>query len=216
MATRYIRPEDVGWTNGTYRTTGCNGPYIATDRGQDSLACCRCHNIRNLMYAGMAASVCSTGSRAFHKLVEMFPFVEFTHIACANLSIIVYPLRPLSGSDSMSRDRLKQVFLAWHDLKIANREINHTQVFSRVGYHPVVLPNANTTAYADYGDDDGVKLIQPSSPEGTKRLRVVNMDKVVASGRYMYLVNYMQTLQVLGILDRHTDKNAIYDRIEIF
>ena len=236
-AIRTIQPEDVNWVDyssndsahakATIYTPGCQGPFIANEKGQDSLACARCHNLRLLNYASKVAFLDNTRDIALlSKIIENFPFVEFAESKCGLYTddpnvrqspVIAYPLRSCRADPSLCEGRLKQVFKLWQQLKIANKEILTSQVFNRPGHHPVVLPNSETIQYEQYGGDEGVEFKPPSSPTSTKprRFKVVDMDKVFASGRHAYAVNFLQVAYLVGAVDypRDKDRNILYNKL---
>lgn len=219
MATsvRTIQPEEINWCDNkqpfvpTVNTPSCGGPFISSERGQDRLACARCQNIRNLAYDERAVWLSESREVSiFGRIVEDFPFVEFIRVACGQSSpaiTIVYPIRPSLSEVVFAKSKLKEQFMLWRSLRLGQKLVKFTQIFNRLGYHPVVLPNAETVVYENYGGNEGIEM----SSNG-KRFKVVDLDMAFKSGKHIHSINYVQSLYATGIRLGEID----YSNVEIF
>lgn len=207
-------PEDffsIKW-NETVNNPLCKGFLVNQEKGQDSLACCKCHLIRKLLYHDRVVSLEDTSD--FHAILEKHPFIEFNLILCGGMKYIVYPLTKVLMNIDLVIPKLKEQFLERKRLGIIDREIQELQIYNRVNHYPVIMPSSSTQRRSitytgkiqdtivgeGYASLDGTVQRLPEDTGVTIKNRIItvdNLDKAFESGKYMYIINLYQTLKLL-------------------
>jgi hypothetical protein len=149
-----------------------------------------------MIYDGKAVSMeHDNQTLIFNDIIAKYPYVEHAKVFCAKTNngySVVYPLREFRGDEEVIITKLKQYFLFRRELGIMDKEINADQVYCRDNYVPVVMPSA-TTVKRDtntLGGYEGVVI-------ENNVLRIVDLDKAYASGKYMYIINFYQTYEAI-------------------
>lgn len=218
-------PEDffsIKW-NETVNNPLCKGFLVNQEKGQDSLACCKCHLIRKLLYHDRVVSLedssetfsdVSRHPLDFRAILEKHPFIEFLSVTCGDMKYIVYPLRRTLMNIDLVIPKLKEQFLERKRLGIIDREIQELQIYNRVNHYPVIMPSPSTQRRSitytgkiqdtivgeGYASLDGTVQRLPEDAGVTIKNRIItvdNLDKAFESGKYMYIINLYQTLKLL-------------------
>lgn len=192
MSIRNFQNKDL-LTIGLYPSVKeCEGPHISTERGLDKLCCAKCFALRTLSYKKIMNSYSGPLMSICDDIVEKYKFVKYTKSECG-IPYFAYPNNILTAEITSIESCLKNFFKHRNTLFIADLEIKKSQILN-TDYNPtIVFPSNMTKKYTEYGDDSGV-LIEKSSPG---KLKVISLDDAFKSGKYMYIINYYQTIAIL-------------------
>lgn len=201
MSIRNLQPDNTNLFDNSLGTIIINTPlcksyHTSTERGQDSLACSRCHIIRKLLYDEEATTLESPKELSiFQEILIKFPFIECLIVKCGTNNTsgnVVIPLR--KGANNANPDlvesKLKEQFLLRKSRKLVDRRIERWQIYYRQNFHHIILPSENTEERDEFGGDEGVEFVNGS-------MKITNFDKMYKSGKYMYLVNYHQAKKLI-------------------
>jgi len=175
----------------------CNGAYTSEDKGRDAQCCCNCQIIRNAKYRGNPDAyeggwwICN--KPAFEFVSQYPPAKEACHISRCNQEkpMIFFYWRKMKISVDVSSGLIKEMFKLRHQMKLVEKSVKNFQIGVSKSGLPVVFPNSPIILQS-YGGDEGVEF-----SDDKKELYVVNLDEAFKSGKWMYLINYYQTLQFL-------------------
>jgi len=177
----------------TIKTLGCQGYYISRYKGHDGLCCARCHILRKMIYDEKAVMMeTPLQLDIFDELLEKYPFIEHARVFCADTESVVYPLREFKGDIDLVDRKLKEHFLYRKSMGVMDRQIDAKQIYYRSNYLPVIMPSPTTEKrdLETIGGNEGVVI-------DNNVLRVMDADKAFKSGKYMYVINYYQTYELV-------------------
>jgi hypothetical protein len=177
----------------------CKGFDVSPDKGQDVIVCCRCDFVRNALTCDFTSRrirvLIGTNERTlFATIRNKYPFVDNWNVNCGDRERIVYPVRKIEHDIDLTIRKIREQMVLWRELRIAEKSFTHDQLFTKLDFHPVVFPSENVIRYERFGNDEGVEF--KASDRGTL-IRIVDMDKVIKSGKHMYFVNYFQIMNLL-------------------
>jgi hypothetical protein len=184
----------------------CNGPEISTIKGEDSMCCVFCYDVRHLKYRGDGIVTDSPMVIEFVKKLDFFASNIgrnfFTLTTCGEKPMIAYSPKKSELVVESYIDLLRKIFLLRREMKLVNKKIVFSDFATCEADVPIVLPNDETEKREKFGGDEGV-LIEKQI------LKVTDLDEAFKSGKWMYLINFYQALGVCS-------KSFRTDTYEIF
>lgn len=172
-------------------TTDCNGPYVSQERGIDAMCCARCHMVRQQIYKEKGGFITNKlALEYFYCLISQESDAASACIVttCGRPLLYVPPASSDLGSEN-AKGKLKKQFLLWKELHLVSIVEVDNIGYTHVGT-PIVFPSQDCIRKEEFGGDDGVEI-------KTGVLTVVDMAKALESGKWMYLINYYDTLEKL-------------------
>lgn len=165
-------------------TPDCKGPYISQDRGMDTMCCARCHIVRHQIYREKGGFI--VNSLAIDYLHRLSRFQSDATSACilttCGRQLLYVPPATNELHRENVRSRLKQQFLLWKELRLVDM-VDPDNIGNTDAGFPVVFPSNDCIRKDEFGGDEGVQV-----SEG--ELKVTDMAKAFASGKWVYLINY--------------------------
>lgn len=176
------------------RTPLCDGAYLSTDRGQDAPCCALCHSMRCAIYRVTGQLIPGEFVLEFVKRLPMASTAcMISRCNQAEPAVFYY-----KGSSELVLQSyisaIKQQFLLRKEMRIVDREIEMIQVAYNHEKIPIIMPWHSTRLHGVELSDDGVRFNVDKTA-----LTLVDLEKAYKAGRWMYVINFYQALNLLNV-----------------
>jgi hypothetical protein len=186
-------------------TPYCGGFHVSLEKGQDGLACARCHLIRKHLYESKVDVLASPLEiDIFRLILERYPFIEFVSVYCGQPNEefqVVYPIgRETNGDPDLIQAKLQEQFVFRKSLGLVDRQILPSQIYYRENYHHVIMPGDSTEKREDFGTkaNDGILLeTMEVGRRSVPVIRITDFEKAYKDGRFIHIVNYWQAWKLI-------------------
>lgn len=175
------------------KVPGCSGYFTSTHKGEDAPCCVFCHELRISFYREEHYFNTSEVAYEFLKNTSGYDKIVCTISTCGSKPTICHPCGgKLEHYIDVIELSLKNFFIERGKKGYFNTEVKVEDIlFNEIGF-PIVLPNA--------------KKNTPSGNEGVlvndNFIYVYDMQMVINSGKWMNVINFYQTQEILVPIEK--------------
>lgn len=184
------------------KTVGCDGPLHSSLNGFDKICCARCFHIRMCIYK--QSVYISQNIDIDMMILEQYKFImKYCIISCKDI-MLIFPKLQFKAMTSIIECAMMEQFKFRNSIKIADSDIDINQLVHNDSLLSVVMSTPNTKVYKQFKEDQGVVI-------KNNRIKFIDVEFAFDSGKYMYILNYYQTMKCLKKLNQTKDLDTEAD-----